>query len=75
MKEPKKPVASLDIKNCMDCPFHSVQADPDPHDWFCDDDEKVICTKESKTITNACRPYRKRVECEVPAWCPLIKTK
>ena len=28
----------------MDCPSHKVIADPDPHDWFNDDDEAVLCT-------------------------------
>jgi hypothetical protein len=31
--------------NCMDCPFHKVIPDPDPHDWFNDDDEAVVCLK------------------------------
>jgi len=29
----------------MECPFHKVIADPDPHDWFNDDDMAVVCTK------------------------------
>ena len=32
------------ITNCMDCKFHRVINDPDPHDWFNDDDEAVMCT-------------------------------
>jgi hypothetical protein len=32
-------------KTCLDCPFHKVIADPDPHDWFCDDDQAIICLK------------------------------
>ena len=64
-------------KNCIDCPFHKVLADPDPHDWFCDDDVKVVCTKtrNNKTITSACRPYNTRKESETPYWCPLKKNK
>ena len=64
------------ISNCIDCPFHKVLPDPDPHDWFCDDDMKVVCTKkENKQITCACRPYNLRKESEVPEWCPLIETE
>lgn len=63
--------ATLKITNCMDCPFHDVRPDPDPHDWFCDDDEKVYCTKANRNITVACRPYNKRKESEVPDWCPI----
>lgn len=59
------------IENCMDCPHHRVH--PDPDDWFCDDDEKVICEAANRNITVACRPYHKRRECEVPEWCPLKK--
>lgn len=63
----------LDIENCMDCPNHNVLPDPDPYDWFCDDDEKVVCEKINKTITVSCRPYNKRKECKIPNWCPLLK--
>ena len=31
-------------ENCMDCVYHSVIADPDPHDSFCSDDVAVVCT-------------------------------
>jgi len=58
-------------ENCMDCQYHKVLSDPDPHDWFCDDDEKVVCEKSNKNITVACRPYNKRKECVTPTWCPL----
>ncbi len=61
---------SIEVGNCMDCPMHKVMADPDPDDWFCDDDEKVVCTKVNRDITTACRPYNKRKECSVPEWCP-----
>ena len=39
-----KVVANLKLENCIDCPFHEVQSDPDPDDWFCDDDVAVLCT-------------------------------
>lgn len=72
-KDKQNNPVTLKILNCIDCPFHSVLPDPDPDDWFCDDDVKVVCTKENKTITTACRPYNKRKECETPNWCPLRK--
>lgn len=28
----------------IDCPHHRVILDPDPYDWFCDDDVVVVCT-------------------------------
>lgn len=57
--------------NCMDCPFSSVEWDPDPYDDFCDDDQAVLCTKMRRYVTKSCRPYQKREECETPDWCPL----
>lgn len=35
-------------KNCLECPAHEVQSDPDPHDWFCDDDVKLFCKHSKK---------------------------
>ena len=32
-------------KNCMDCDLCKVIADPDPNDWFNDDDQATICLK------------------------------
>lgn len=74
MQEKQQPQATLNISNCMDCPFHKVLADPDPDDWFCDDDVRVYCTKANQNITTACRPYNTRNESEVPTWCPLLTT-
>lgn len=75
--------------NCMDCPNHKVEHDPDPTDSFCDDDQAVLCTLakninnqhrwadnhvwDHRPITWSCRPHHKRVECITPSWCPLIK--
>lgn len=36
----------LKPQNCLECPNHSVINDPDPNDWFCDDDVAVVCTKK-----------------------------
>ena len=66
------------MKNCISCQYHKVLPDPDPDDWFCDDDVKVICTKTKRhenTITVACRPYNIRRESTTPKWCPLRKKK
>lgn len=65
---------------CAICAHSRVMADPDPNDWFCDDDVKVLCaaakrdpnTGELKNvITCACRPYMVAKECSyIPSWCP-----
>lgn len=63
----------MKYKNCIDCPAHKVLPDPDPTDWFNDDDVKVVCGhKHNKNITVACRPYNTRRECKTPDWCPLL---
>ncbi len=31
-------------KTCIECKSHEVINDPDPNDWFCDDDVAVVCT-------------------------------
>lgn len=74
--------------NCMDCPHHRVENDPDPTDSFCNDDQAVLCNLtenidlqhrwcddyvwEHRPITWSCRPHHKRVECDTPSWCPLL---
>ena len=74
-------------KNCTDCPHHEVVPDPDPTDWFCDDDVAVVCKLTTNTgvkhnhvawkrflfrpVTIACRPYNMDKECDTPKWCPL----
>ncbi len=64
---------SIQIDNCMDCGHHQVEPDPDPNDWFCDDDVRVVCRETGKDITIACRPYDVRRECKIPSWCPFLK--
>ena len=32
-------------KSCLNCQYHEVIADPDPNDWFCDDDKAIVCRK------------------------------
>ena len=58
------------MANCSECSEHEIQPDPDPFDWFCDDDVKVLCKKAGKCITTACRPYNVKKECSIPDWCP-----
>lgn len=65
----------IKINNCIDCGYHEIIPDPDPDDWFCDDDVKVVCRSHNRNITVACRPYKVREECDIPEWCPLLKKK
>jgi len=54
-----------DIKTCMDCNYHKVIKDPDPKDWFCDDDCAVVCIlkendnrKEISEYSSDMNPYK-----------------
>lgn len=65
-------------KGCAICTYMKIFPDPDPRDWFCDDDEKSVCTyltdtsKGGPTIAQACRPYQTMSDsCYVPNWCPI----
>jgi hypothetical protein len=49
MKKSKQ-VPKMKVKTCINtkCPHHKVILDPDPYDWFCDDDVAVVCTLARK---------------------------
>lgn len=53
-------------KNCLDCAFHKVIADPDPLESKYRADQQ-----EFKTVTVSSRPYKLRKESDTPKWCPL----
>ena len=73
--------------NCLDCANHRLVPDPDPDDWFCDDDVAVVCamtrrppdTKSRyavdrqpyRSVVSGCRPYFVRPNSKAPDWCPL----
>lgn len=70
---------NLDESCCIDCEACLVFPNPDPDDWFNDDDVAVVCKQvknvsdrsKFKLITQACRPYNIRKECTpIPEWCP-----
>ncbi len=58
------------INLCQDCPNCKILPDPDPDDWFCDDDVKIFCTKLNKTIASSLRPYEVK-DIKIPEECPL----
>jgi len=60
---------------CVDCKYSEIKADPDPDDWFCQDDQKIVCMAENhRVIDCALRPYQTK-NVESPDWCPLKKMK
>lgn len=73
-----------DIKFCIQCQYHKIVPDPDPDDWFNDDDEAILCTVIKsgindksysgipypfKMISGSNRPYETK-KVEKPEWCP-----
>ena len=52
-----------DLKYCVQCPFHERVADPDPDDWFDDDDEALLCIHPNCPVddyTDLQREYYKK---------------
>lgn len=59
-------------KKCEKCRFCELRRDPDPYDWFCDDDIAIWCIAKSKTGRKVCganRPYEVKLV-TAPRWCP-----
>lgn len=51
-------VFQKEIKQCRECPHCLIVPDPDPNDWFNDDDEKALCKEsENKLIEGMLRPF------------------
>ena len=58
-----------EITQCRECPYCRIVPDPDPDDWFNDDDETALCTESgNRLIEGMLRPYEKVI---IPDWCPL----
>lgn len=57
---------------CIKCSFASLEMDPDPFNWFCDD-MKIICKscKKPQRVSGALRPYEVK-NVEAPRWCILL---
>lgn len=61
----------IKIEFCSQCPYSRILPDPDPDDWFNDDDERVYCTKLNKDVARALRPYEVGKWDKVPDECPM----
>ena len=59
-----------EIEKCTQCPHCTILPDPEPYDWFCDDDVKLFCEKLKRTVAAALRPYESD-EVDIPSDCPL----
>lgn len=84
-------VVQLSIADCTQCPYYGTGRDPDPNDWFCDDDQFGYCTR---VINDTCKPDSKYVSdrsphkvlyrscrpyevktVKIPEWCPMRSKK
>ena len=45
------------LKNCIECQHHEIIADPDPSDWFDDNDVAVVCKKTLNDKRNISSKY------------------
>lgn len=54
---------------CSECPYGKFEPDPDPFDWFCDDEEKIYCEKLNKYVAESMRPWE--AETYVCGRCPI----
>lgn len=61
---------NCDLNYCTLCEHGRVEPDPDPFDWFNDDDEKVVCALTGKIVAGALRPYETDEVCVKDEYCP-----
>ena len=57
-------------KYCNSCAYLRFYPDPDPDDWFEDDNQKAYCKKCEKDIEGDLRP-NECLRVNVPAFCPI----
>lgn len=59
-----------EIEFCWECPHCKFLHDTDSHDWFCNDDVKLVCAINNNVIERACRPYEAK-NIKIPSTCPF----
>lgn len=57
---------------CNGCEFLRLVDDPDPFDWFRDDDKKALCELLKAVICGSLEP-RELVKIYKPVFCPKFK--
>lgn len=61
----------LSDEYCDSCTCLQFQPDPDPTDWFRDDDQKAICTALQAQIAGSLEPRELTKICR-PLFCPKL---
>jgi hypothetical protein len=75
--------------NCVNCKHHKVVSDRDPHDWFNDDDEAIVCMlvkndkqkpdsiylseRNEQKVISSALRPYETHKVKQPEWCPLLK--
>lgn len=57
---------------CDRCHYLKFMPDPDPDDWFRDDDQKAICQAVNKTIQGSLE-FNELTNIPVPSFCPKCR--
>lgn len=57
---------------CDSCACLIFAPDPDPDDWFRDNDKKAVCTEMKATIVGSLERPSEMVNIHKPLWCPKL---
>ena len=59
------------INFCDSCTHLIFLPDPDPDDWFRDDDKKAVCA-EMKALIAGSLEFNELTNIRKPLWCPML---
>lgn len=62
-----------DTNFCDSCPALAFLPDPDPGDWFRDNDQKAVCETMKAVIKGSLESPSEMVNIRKPLWCPYVK--
>ncbi len=57
---------------CDNCEFLTFKPDPDPDDWFRDEDQKAVCLKMEAAISRYLETLSEMINISKPLWCPYL---
>lgn len=56
---------------CNDCCFLRLLPDPDPYDWFADNEKKAVCLEMKAVIEGSLGPFETN-KIQKPLYCPKL---
>lgn len=57
---------------CDSCSFLAFKPDPDPYDWFRDNDQKAVCERVAAKVMGGLERPSEMVDIPKPIWCPKL---